>query len=60
MTGGTTSFQGSTAKKITDSPAANTSSEVPKSGCFMIRLTGMASKITATKKSRGRNWPSRF
>ncbi len=59
-TGGATSFQGRPAKKITDSPAASTSSEVPRSGCFMISPTGISSSTPATMKSSGRNWPSRF
>jgi len=54
------SFQDRPAKKMTDRPAASTSSEVPRSGCFMISPTGMASRITPTMKSSGRNCPSRF
>ncbi|MCY1306593.1 hypothetical protein D9M70_564590 [compost metagenome] len=58
-TGGTISFHGSPAKKITARPAAITSSAVPRSGCFMMSPTGTASSNVATTKSSGRNWPSR-
>ena len=33
---------------------------VPRSGCFTIKATGTKSNRPATKKSSGRNWPSRF
>ena len=59
-TGGRISFQDRPAKKITDSPAASTSSEVPRSGCFMTRPTGTASSRPAAAKSSGRSVPSRF
>ncbi|MPN46790.1 hypothetical protein SDC9_194389 [bioreactor metagenome] len=58
-TGGTISFHGRPAKKITDSPAAITSSEVPRSGCFMISPTGTISSAKAITKSVARNCPSR-
>ena len=45
---------------MTDSPAASTSSEVPRSGCFMISPTGIASSSPAAAKSSGRSAPSRF
>ncbi|MNV81610.1 hypothetical protein D3C71_1752850 [compost metagenome] len=59
-TGGSTSFHDRPAKKITDKPAASTSNEVPRSGCFMISPTGIASNSPAATKSRGRSVPSRF
>ena len=58
-TGGRISFQLRPAKKITASPEAITSREVPRSGCFMIRPTGSSSRTPATRKSSGRSWPSR-
>ena len=48
------------AKKITAKPAASTSKEVPRSGCFMISNTGMPKISKETAKSKGRNCPSRF
>ena len=59
-TGGTISFQGRPAKKITARPAAITSSEVPRSGCFMISPTGTSSSTKAITKSMARRWPSRI
>ena len=58
--GGMISFHDRPAKKITASPAAITSREVPRSGCFMISPTGTASSTAATMKSSGRSCPSRF
>ncbi len=58
--GGTISFQLSPAKKITARPEAITSSEVPRSGCFMISPTGSSRISPATAKSSGRSAPSRF
>ena len=52
---GTISFHDRPAKKITARPAASTSSEVPRSGCFMIRPTGTASRTKETTKSSGRS-----
>ena len=58
--GGSNRRQFSPAKKITDKPAAMTSSAVPRSGCFMIKPTGTTNSAPATAKSSGRNKPSRF
>ena len=53
-------FHGSPAKKITNEPAASTSSAVPRSGCLMISPTGTSTISAATTKSSVRRLPSRL
>ena len=59
-TGGKIQRHFSPAKKITDKPADNTSNEVPRSGCFMMRPTGTPRISIAIAKSSGLSRPSRF
>ena len=53
--GGSTKRQLKPAKKMTEIPVPNTSRDVPKSGCFMIKPTGTINNRPATIKSSGRN-----
>ena len=53
-------FHGSPAKKITNEPAASTSSAVPRSGCLTISPTGTSTISAATTKSSVRRLPSRL
>ena len=53
-------FQGSPAKKTTESPAAATRMAVPRSGCFIISATGIPMITKAIAKSLGEVWSWRL